>query len=169
MLLERIILICLLTLSAQAYESEETLQSAIVGKIAEYITWPGGPGKRFTIAILKNRMDDQFDRTYKNIIINGTPVHIVEIDRIDAVKSPEVVYISNRNTKQLADILDALEGLPVLTISDIRGFAEKGGMVQIYFSDQRMRLKVNLDALAEHDLVASPALLRVVDVVKDDN
>lgn len=165
----RIILIFLLTLSVHAYESEETLQSAIVGKIAEYIAWPGTPGERFTIAILKNRMGDQFERTYENITINGTPVRIVKVDSIAAVKSPEIVYISNRNTKQLPDILRALKGLPVLTVSDIRGFAEKGGMVQIYFSDQRMRLKVNIDALAAHGLVASPYLLRVVDVVKDEN
>jgi len=165
----KIAFLVVLALHAYAYESEAKLQSAIVGKIAEYVSWPGEPGDDFTITILKNRMGTHFEETYAANTIQGKPVRIIQSDDIAAVGSPEILYISERNSRQLPAILDALRNRPVLTVSDIRGFAEKGGMVQIYFTGQRMRLKINLEALEAHGLKASPYLLRVADIVKEQN
>ncbi|WP_345969534.1 MULTISPECIES: YfiR family protein [Sulfurimonas] len=165
----RIAFFILLVLNAHAYESEAKLQSAIIGKIAEYITWPNDRRSSFTITILKNQMGTHFEDFYKNNTIKGKPVRIVLRDDVARAKNPEVLYVSGKNARQLPTILNTLKNQPVLTVSDMRGFAEKGGMVQIYFTGQRMRLKVNLDALEAHGLKASPHLLRFVDIVKEHN
>jgi len=58
--------------------------------------------------------------------------------------------------------------LPVLRVSDQPGFAREGGMVELRRKGARMELVVNLGALNASGLKASSKLLRLSEVIGED-
>jgi hypothetical protein len=57
--------------------------------------------------------------------------------------------------------LSALAALPVLTVSDMPGFIEHGGMVQFVLENDNVRFEVNLSAANKSGLALSSQLLKV--------
>lgn len=165
-----IFIICILsTLSSlYAYESQEKLQAAIIGKIAKFITWEDSSSEKFVITILNNDSGNTFEKLYKNKHIKGKKVEIKYISNINQLSFTNILYIPKVTSKELKNILNKSKSKNILTISDTRGFAEKNGMVQVYFISQKPKLKINLDIANQENLKIKSSLLKIADVVKGD-
>jgi len=51
----------------------------------------------------------------------------------------------------------------------MRGFAQRGGMVQIYSHNQKIKLKINLDKVKQEGIYINSALLRLATIIKGDS
>ncbi len=156
----------LLCSNLQAYESEDKLKVVIIGKVAKYVTWQDSDGDVFKITVLNNPFGDLIDKRYSDKKINKKPVEIKYIDSIDDISTPHILYIHDVSSAQLEQILQKVSGKNILTISDSRGFADKKGIVQIYFASQKVKLKINHGVSKKENLMISSALLRIAEVVK---
>ena len=157
----------MLSSNSLAYESEDKLKSIIIGKLAKYITWNTASSESFVITILQNPFGDLLDKSYQDKKIKSKAVKIKYIDKPDELEFTHILYIPQVNQKQLEQILKKANQNNVLTISDSRGFAEKGGIVQVYFVSQKVKLKINLDIAKAENLMISSALLRIATVVRE--
>ena len=63
--------------------------------------------------------------------------------------------------------LDGIKTLPVLTVSDRRGFSEWGGIIEMYIESGRMRFAVNVDAAEHSGLRLSSRLLGLAKVIRN--
>lgn len=66
----------------------------------------------------------------------------------------------------LSDILDTLRGSSILTVSEQKNFARRGGMVELYLEGniqgkQRLVFDVNLSTLKEEDLSLNSRVLKL--------
>lgn len=162
----RLLLILLwISTTIHAYESENRLKTVIVGKVAKYISWNKNIDKQFIITVLKNRYGNLFTNTYLNKKIKSKPVKIKYISNIYELEDSEILFISKSNNN-LKEILEYVKHKNILTVSDKLGFAQKGGIIQLYFVGQMLKLKINIDIMREENLKADRALLRIVDIVK---
>ena len=168
-LLKIVSIVFLFYSSLHSYESEDKLKAVIVGKVAKYIEFKESNSTAFTITVLNNQFNTLFDNIYHNKTIQSKPVKIKYIQEIDDLNSTDILFISSSNSWHIADILQKIEGREILSISDLRGFAQKGGVLQLYFLGQKLKLKMNLDALKRADLDVDNTLLRIVEIVKDGN
>ena len=159
----------LLYTSLYAYESEDKLKAVIVGKVAKYIEFKENNSTSFTITILNNQFDTLFDDIYHNKTIQSKPVKIQYIKDIRELNTTDILFISSENSWLLSDILQKIEGRGILSVSDLRGFTQKGGILQLYFLGQKLKLKMNIDALQREKLDADNTLLRIVEIVKENN
>lgn len=151
-----------------AYESEERLKTAIVGKLAQYIQWQEPLRERFVITILGRESKMPFKKIYFHKRVKSRPVEIRTIDRIDELQASQILFISKSNQDDLRDIFAYLRGKNILSISDKRGFAQKGGMVQLYFLGQELKIKMNIATLQEEGFGIDRTLLKIVDIAKRD-
>ena len=71
-----------------------------------------------------------------------------------------ILYISSSESPQLAQILGALKGRDVLTVSDSITSCESGGMIRFVLIDQHVRLVINPQAAQSAGLKLSSKLLR---------
>jgi hypothetical protein len=62
-------------------------------------------------------------------------------------------------------MLDSTRTKPILTVSELPGFAESGGMIELYQMDDRIRFKVNLQSIREAGLELSSSLLKLAVIV----
>lgn len=77
-----------------------------------------------------------------------------------------ILYISPYS--QVSDsFISKLSNLPILTISDIRGFANMGGVVGLEWNEEgKMKLKINTKIAKKNNMKVSSDLLAIAEVVQ---
>jgi hypothetical protein len=86
------------------------------------------------------------ERTVKGRQFAGRQISVVQT-RIDGqLRSCHLLYLSGVTLAQVAAILEAVRGAPVLTVSDVDDFARRGGIAQMFVEDGKMRFELNLEA-----------------------
>jgi hypothetical protein len=58
--------------------------------------------------------------------------------------------------------------MPMLTVSDTRGFAQAGGMIELERQASRVGLVINLESLSDNGLSVSSRLLRLARVINSE-
>ncbi|HEX4629216.1 MAG TPA: YfiR family protein, partial [Gemmatimonadales bacterium] len=80
-------------------------------------------------------------------------------------KTCHLLFISQSEADRVEEILASLKSRPILTVSDGDDFAERGGMIHFVTEKNRIRLKINLQAVQHANLTLSSKLLRVAELV----
>lgn len=148
-----------------AYEEEDKLKAIITGKIAKFISWDTS-SQYFTITIYKNQFKNYFDEIYKDYSIDSKKVKLNYIDNINSLEYPNILYIADASSQELSDIFAQIKNKKIVTISDIRGFAQKGGMIQIYEKNQKLKLRINIEVVKNENIQIKSSLLRISDITK---
>jgi len=81
--------------------------------------------------------------------------------------SCHLLYVSGFDAKRSDELLFALTGAPIFTISDEVRFAEKGGVAQLIVENGRVRFAINMDAARRARLKISSKLLSLATIIKD--
>jgi hypothetical protein len=75
------------------------------------------------------------------------------------------LFISRSEEWRLEVILKDLESLPILTVSDIPDFCQRGGMITLDVINQRVRFSINPQTAAQAQLKLSSKLLELAQIV----
>ena len=70
-----------------------------------------------------------------------------------------VLYVSGVTAGQAAQLVAGLRDVPVLTISDIEGFTELGGIAQFFFEHGQLRFSIHVVSAKRARLQISSKLL----------
>jgi len=162
------LLIFSISINVFAYESENKLQAVIIGKVAKYIHWTTPEEETFTITVLNNQFGSLFDEVYEGKRIKNRVVRVQYIHNIEELHTTDILFISQADRYKIDEILEYLQGKNILTVSNIRGFAQKGGCLQLSFFEQNLKLKMNTECMHKKGLKVNNALLRVVEIVKSE-
>jgi len=85
------------------------------------------------------------------------------------VQNSSVLFSGKSDERQYQRQLKLIADHPVLTISDIPGFASQGGMIEIKYHNKKLTFVVNLQAVKRAGLYISAQLLQLGEVVGRDN
>jgi hypothetical protein len=75
------------------------------------------------------------------------------------------LYVHEDQKSNWPHLEKALAGKDVLTVSDFDGFAESGGMIEFTRNDNRIGVKINVDAVTAAHLAVQSRLLRLASTV----
>ncbi|WP_227819477.1 YfiR family protein [Mariprofundus micogutta] len=90
-------------------------------------------------------------------------------NQTSCIQNSSVLFIGESDRGHFSQLLKLVEGSPVLTISDVPGFAEQGGMVEIKYHNEKLTFVVNLQAVNRAGLYISAQLLQLGEIVGRDN
>lgn len=154
-----------------AATAEYRVKAAFLYKFATYIRWPepaaGAPATPFVIGVLGS---DPFGAAIEDVVRNqnvyGRTIRITRLARQEDAFACDLVFVAMSEEANLARFLALLKEAPVLTVSDIDQFAEKGGMIGLVTTDNnRIRFDINKAVLDRAGLKASSQLLQLARVV----
>lgn len=102
--------------------------------------------------------------------ISGKKVRSRKLDirhfpRVAVVSSCHILFVSRSEQHRLDLILKDIDRLPILTVSDIENFSERGGMFTLRTQDQLVQFTVNPYAAALTGIKVSSKLLELASVV----
>jgi YfiR/HmsC-like len=148
--------------------SEFQVKAAYLFNFGRFVQWPDpGTTETFEICVLgSDPFGSALDSTLAGGTIAGKNVTAKRIARPQDVNSCRVLYISSSEEGRLKEDLQVLDKVRVLTVSDIPGFSDRGGMIGFVSEGNRVRFDVNLDSTAGAGLTLSSELLKVATNVK---
>jgi len=76
------------------------------------------------------------------------------------------LFVSSSEKEHIESVIDAMKGLPILTIGDAPGFAKRGGIINFMLEDNKVRFEVNVEAAKHADLTISSRLLTLARIVQ---
>lgn len=150
------------TIAAQT-ASEYSVKAAFLYNAPKFVDWPPEDVATpvFTIGILG---DDPFGADLdqlRNKTIKGKRIVIRRFTSIDNATDCQMVFVSASEQRRLVAVLSRLRGLPVLTVSDLGGFAVAGGILEISMDRNRLTFVVNNRQAKRQGLRISAQMLKL--------
>ncbi len=167
--------VCVPAPSADAQRSAasaDDVKAAFVYQFTNYVTWPAETfaeaSAPFTIGIVGNNdMAALLRESTSDKNVGGRPILIRELTSPDEATACQIVFIDRDEDKNADAYLAAVDGKPVLTVSDNDKFTEKGGVVRLFEEQNKLRIEINVDESDRSKLVISSKLLSLAKVVHD--
>ncbi|HUF05843.1 MAG TPA: YfiR family protein [Candidatus Binatia bacterium] len=157
---------------AQTDSSSDTaVKAAFLFNFAKFTEWPAlEPAAQLVLCVVGDgRVASALADTVRGHRIGARALRVQEM-RIDGpVGLCHVLFISTSETRSARRVLDSLETLPVLTVSDGRGFARSGGIVEFFIDSERMRFEVNIRAMDRAGVRLSSRVLGLAKIAEDDH
>jgi hypothetical protein len=149
---------------------EYEVKAAFLYNFTKFTDWPPrvfpSSNAPIVIGILG---EDPFGKTIDDVVsgevVAGHPLFVKRLRADDDLRSCHVLFISRSEKERLPELLRQLKGTPVLTVSEVNGFAEKGGIVNLLLANKTVKMEIN-PAAAEHaGLQISAKLLKLARLV----
>jgi len=80
----------------------------------------------------------------------------------------DILFISSSEKDRLPTLMAALKDLPILTVSEIEGFAQRGGIINFIIVEKKIRFEINPDAAKQVGIHISSQLLQLARIVTDE-
>ncbi|MEO7190236.1 MAG: YfiR family protein [Vicinamibacterales bacterium] len=149
---------------ARAQEvTEPSLKAAVLFNVARFAEWRPEAlpaGMPLTACVLNDApVTDALERYVKGRQVSGRGVNVIRVTADGPLRSCHVLYISGITAAQLAVVVKAVAGAPVLTISDFDAFARKGGVVHMYVENGKINFNVDLGLARRSGLQLSSRML----------
>jgi hypothetical protein len=144
--------------------TEAQVEAAYLFNFGKFVTWPAADRAPalFTICILGK---DPFGETLDSIVagesIGQKPIKVQRILSMQDAGACNILFVASSEDWHLEGILQDSRKLHLLTVSNIRHFAEAGGIIGLVRQEDRVRFEVNRTAAEQSRLLLSSELLKV--------
>jgi hypothetical protein len=146
------------------------VKAAFLCSFAEFVDWPpAAKNDPVTIGILgRDPFGQLLDETMQVRALQNRALAVKRVSTLDEALRCQIVFISDSEKRRLDEILRGLSRSSILTVSDIDGFAERGGIIGFFVEDNRVRFQINQDAAGHASLQISSRLLKLARLVATD-
>jgi hypothetical protein len=146
--------------------TEYQIKAAFIFNFAKFVEWPAAAFAKASSPIVvgvlgENPFRDALEKTIKNKTVDEHPVIIREFRAATDATNCHILFISSSEKAQLPQILKQLNGRNVLTVGEMPGFTETGGMINFVLEGTKIRFQINNDAANSAGLKISSKLLNL--------
>ena len=155
---------------AQSDAPEYAVKAAYLYKLGDYIEWPDAvfPSSASPLVICVSG-DDPFGQALDNSVagqkIAGRAIQLRRLPVAERDAGCHVLYVAGSDRQPVAQSLEAVRGVPILTVTDaVRGSAK--GIVHFLVQERRVRFEIDDQAAAVNGLKISSKLFALALSVK---
>lgn len=150
--------------------TEYQLKAVFLFNFALFVDWPPSAfpsaDTPFVIGVLgSDPFGDFLDETVRGEKVNNRPIVIQRFSDVDEIRVCHILFVSWSEEYRFASIMPALRSRGILTVSDAPSFSRHGGIIRFATVENKIRLKINVDAAREAGLTISSKLLRPAEIV----
>ncbi len=160
-----------LNLHAQLASAREyQIKAVFLFNFGQFVEWPADSFPEIlsplVIGILgEDPFDGYLDEIVRGEKVAGHPLVVQRYRELGEIKTCHILFISRSEAGKLRQIINGLRGRSILAVSDISDFTEYGGTIRFVTESNKIRLRVNLDAVKAANLIISSKLLRPAEIV----
>jgi len=153
-------------LAAQNLSSREyEIKAAYLYNFTKYVDWPSY-GDTITIGVLGNNPFGGALAPLNGKIVKGRRLAIKQLDSVRDAHSCQVIFVSASERQRLPEIFEDLKSGQILTVGEMQGFAEGGGIINFVEENNKVRFEINAEAARRTGLSISSELLKLAKIVK---
>jgi len=159
--------------SQSAATTEYDLKLAFLFNFAKFVEWPADafPNDKAPITICVWGADPfgkSLDEIVRGKAANNREFAVHRRNKPEDLRGCQILFISNAESGRLAELIESLKHSSVLVVGESDGFAERGGCIQFYLEENKVRFAINVDAVQRAHLTVSSKLLALARIVHDD-
>jgi hypothetical protein len=174
-----------------ATSQEYQVKAAFLYNFIQFVDWPeekfADKDGSITICIIG---DDPFGTAFEPIINKQVKGKSVVIERLEsfeklknsagndkselghgfeALKKCHLLFICSSEQKNLKEIIDVVKDQPILTVGEMEGFLEAGGIINWFVEEKKIRFEINVAAAKQAGLEIRSNLLRLAKRIVGEN
>lgn len=156
--------------SAQSVSREYPLKAVFLLNFARFTDWPtnsfAGPDAPFIVGVLgKNPFGPLIEQTDQGEAIDRHKIQVEYYRNVADLKECNMLFISQSEAGRVSEVVAKLKTKPVLSVADFPDAAGDGVCVQFVTEHNRIRFRINTNALKAAHLMMSSELLRLAEIV----
>lgn len=132
---------------------------------ARYISWPDSSNE-IIVTVLGS--DPVFYELKKMAIVasNTKKIKVFSKDDVAMINETDIIFIPERRSSDLPDIVKKTESRPVLIVTSKEGLITDGAGINLVNLYWKLRYEINLKNLKEHGLIADSILYKLGKVIQ---
>ena len=151
---------------------EYAVKATYLYKLAPFVNWPPGTftaaDAPFDICVLgPDPFDDFLEKAVGGRKLGTHPFKVLRLDAIAPGDDCQIAFIHYARAEQVRAALQALDGKPVLTVTDAEDADSSGCIVQFVIRDGHVRFEIDNAAAVRNHLAISSKLLGLALAVKE--
>jgi hypothetical protein len=172
------LLLCLLILRPAAVcggpltGTEYDVKTGFIYNFANFVSWPP--------VAFKDKDDDLVlclasdtpaaDALFKlnDQTIRGRKIRVIPYTQESCLDDGHILYIATQDRSLVQKLLGIARERNILTIGEIEGFTQMGGVINFFEEQNRLRFKVNIDAAKRAGLTMSSQLLGSAQIYREE-
>ena len=151
--------------AAESIRREDQLKAAYLVNFVKFIEWPSAAADEPLVICFVGAtgIRDALASGIENKHVGSRPLSARSVETSQLPTYCSVLYVDGAMTLG-AFQLDA--GAHVLSVSDAKGFARNGGIIELFTDSNRLRFAINLDNAQKAGLRISSSLLQLAATVE---
>ncbi len=159
--------------SAQPPAREYQVKAVFLFNFLQFVEWPkdafDNPRAPVRIGVLgEDPFGAALDAAVRGETIDHRPLVVRRSNRIEDLEDCHMLFVGGDLRHRLEGVLSRLSSQPILTVSEIDGFARHGGVIAFYQDGKKVRFEINIAAARHHRLKLSSELLSLGRVIGTD-
>jgi hypothetical protein len=144
--------------------SEYLIKAGFTYNFAKLMEWPATAFPQadspIVIGILGiDPFGGTMDEVLKGKTVNGRGFVVKHLKWGMDVKDCNILFVSSSEVVHMDDLFRIVRGLPILTIGETPGFAQRGGIINFVLEDNKVHFEVNVEAAKQANITISSRLL----------
>lgn len=150
------------------WRQDPALKAAFIFNFVKFTEWPTLQPTAPIVACVSGdvAIAAALVDTVRGQAVGGHPLVVHLIQDVAVGPTCQVLFIADTDKGRWADYLRGLRTQPVLSVSDGAGFAQSGGIIELYVEGGRMRFAINVTAAEQAGLRLSSRLLGLARIVR---
>lgn len=149
--------------TGQIQAEEEKIEAAFIWQFLQFIEFPKVAAQdTFVIGFVGTSRVEAFfaEIVRQKHLQDGRTIELRHLNTLDEIARCNVLFVAPSENAKLTQILSKARGRGILTIGRDDEFLSRGGMMNFYIENTRIRFEYNTEEIASSKLRFSSQLLR---------
>lgn len=169
-----LLLVLLLTLPSPAAAQqigEYHIKAVFLCNLTHFVNWPATADREADAFVIGIYGPDPFESILDKAIVGekkrNRPVKVERYRSLQELvpQKCNILFIHSTRIAEWKAIQQHLKGFPVLTVADVAGFPEMGGMVNLLKDGQKIQVEINHNVVQASGISVSSKLLNLARIV----
>ncbi len=150
--------------------SEYEVKAVFLYNFTKYVEWPPetfrASGEPLVVCVLgTDPFGSLLDDTVRGETVRDQKLVVRRLTRVEEAAGCALLFVSASEERDMGRTLKSVQGASILTVSEIDGFAERGGIINLRMEQNKVRFEINLEAAERSGLKISSQLLKLGKIV----
>jgi hypothetical protein len=143
--------------------SEYEVKLGFTYNFINFVTWPQTAFKSssdpLVMCIVSDNPSSAVLYKLNGKSIKQRKINVIAYQEETCSTQAHILFFATRDIERIQQVLEKIKGLNILTIGEVDGFARAGGTIGFFVEENRLRFRVNIDAVRRNKLKISSQLL----------
>jgi hypothetical protein len=157
--------------AARGQIDEYQVKARFLCNFARYVEWPSESFRAANDPIVictlgHDSFGGALDQAVNGNQVEGRRFLVRPVSGIPPDLHCHILFVPSSERKRFRSMAGSLEDSAILTVGEIQGFPDDGGVINFRLEDSRVRFEINLEAAGRAHLRISSRLLSLAQAVK---